>query len=59
MYPTGEFLTGGYLYFNGGTVLTDSYVLSASGTATVTNKRNQRRRVTVTQSATPSINTDN
>ncbi len=24
LYPTGAFVTGGYLYFNGGTVLTDS-----------------------------------
>ncbi len=59
MYPTGAFVAGGYLYFNGGTVLTDSNVLSATGTATVTNKRIQKRRVTVTQSATPTINTDN
>lgn len=33
--------------------------LSPTGTATVTNKRITRRVVTVTQSATPTINTDN
>lgn len=33
--------------------------LSPTGTATVTNKRNTKRVVTVTQSATPTINTDN
>lgn len=59
MYPTGAFVTGGYLYFNGGTVLTDSNVLSAAGTATLTNKRITPRIVTTTESATPTINTDN
>lgn len=58
MYPTGAFVTGGYLYFNGGTVLTDSNVLSASGTVTLTNKRITPRITTITSSATPTINTD-
>lgn len=59
MYPTGAFVAGGYLYFNGGTVLTDSNVLSAAGTATLTNKRIPPRPGTATSSATPTINTDN
>lgn len=33
--------------------------VTATGTQTLTNKRNTRRFVSVTQSATPTINTDN
>lgn len=58
MYPTGTFVTGGYLYFNGGTVLTDSNVLTASGTATLTNKRITKRVASTTDDATAVIDSD-
>lgn len=36
VYPTGAFLTGGHMYFNGGTVLTSSAITEANGEATMT-----------------------
>jgi len=40
-------------------IVADSLVLTTTNTKTVTNKRVQKRAVTVTQHATPTINTDN
>lgn len=36
VYPTGAFSSGGYLYFNGGTILTTSLINEAAGTVTIT-----------------------
>lgn len=59
LYPTGAFVTGGYLYFNGGTVLTDSSPITTTSISTLTNKRITKRVATATDDATAVIDSDN